>query len=268
MPDWNRIFPDADHRWIMGLRRDDSLTEYFADTDPTGAIRAERVHWLSDDVDQYAILLPDAEPALQETVDLAVKLGAVINASQEGFEQLLALGRSWELDFVLMLPGPDGIYRPMGGVVCFPSSWALRDKLARPMRFVHEPVPELNEVLGRQIDTFLGKQIPGQGWRRENWSLARDGNWNHHPSRPRQRLDATISAGDVWLRLEHQLLLKFPQSGAVFFGIRMEVLPLQTVLDDANASRRFARILSTIHESAADYKGFATARAALLELLT
>ncbi|MDB5389489.1 MAG: hypothetical protein JWM11_5135 [Planctomycetaceae bacterium] len=266
-PDWNRIFPDADHRWIMGLRRTDALAEYFADADATRSVRAEREHWLAADPEKYAALLPEAESGLEETVELARELGAVIDADQSPFEQLLSLGRHWELDFVLMHPGADGVFRPMGGVVCFPSSWALRDKLAQPMVFVHEPVPNLNSVLGRQIDTFLTKQLPGEAWRRENWSLARDGNWNHHPSRPRIRLDATISAQDVWIRLEHQLLLKLPRSQCVFFGIRMDVVPLQKVIDDPQAAKRFARILSTIPEAAADYKGFATARSALIKLL-
>lgn len=267
VPDWMRIFPDSDHRWIMGLRQSDSLTEYFDDADPTGSVRAERATWLADDPEKYAALLPNAEPALHETVKLAQSLGASIDTNEDVYQQLLALGRLWELDFVLMLPASDGSFHPMGGVVCFPSSWALRDKLDKPMRHVHEPVPELNQVLGRQIDTFIIKQIPGIAWRRENWSLARDGNWNHHPSRPRRRLDSTITADEVWIRLEHQLLLKLPQSGAVFFGIRMSVVPLRTIMKDAVISKRFARILATIPEAAADYKGFATARMALIKLL-
>jgi hypothetical protein len=267
LPDWMRIFPDSDHRWIMGLRQSDSLTDYFDDADPTGAVRAERAAWLANDPEKYAALLPTAEPALYETVKLAQSLGAAIDTDQAPAQQLLALGRLWELDFVLMVPANDGFFHPMGGVVCFPSSWALRDKLARPMRQVHEPVPELNNVLGRQIDTFLTKQIPGIAWRRENWSLARDGNWNHHPSRPRRRLDSTITADEVWIRLEHQLLLKLPTSGGVFFGIRMNVVPLRTVMNDDVISKRFARILATIPEAAAEYKGFATARSSLIRLL-
>jgi hypothetical protein len=267
MPDWMRIFPDADHRWIMGLRRTDSLADYFADADPSGAVRAERAHWLAEDPDKYAALLPAAELALIETVELAQRLGATVDSGQTPFEQLLTLGRWWELDFVLMHSADDGRFQPSGGVVCFPSSWGLEEKMHRPMREVHNPVPDLNTVLGRQIDTFLVKLVPGEAWLRENWSLARDGNWNHHPSRPRQKLDAGVMPDEVWLRLEHQLLLKLPLSQAVFFGIRMEVIPLQVVLQDSSAAKRFARILSTIAEEAAAYKGFATARPALVAML-
>lgn len=142
MPDWTRIFPDADHRWIMGLRQDGSLADYFAEADRTGAVRAERARWLAEDPQKYAALLPEAGPALFETAELARGLGATLAAGQTPFELLLALGRVSEPDFVWMHPAEGGVHRLIGGVVCFPSSWALRNKLGWPMSEVHDPVPE------------------------------------------------------------------------------------------------------------------------------
>ncbi len=264
--DWTRIFPDADHRWIMALRQEDSIAEFFAPADPTGAMLAERQQWLADP-EKYADLLPEAEPAVRESVDLARSLGATIDENLSAYEQLLALGRLWEPDFVLMHPGSDGVYRMAGGVVCFPSSWAMRAKMSHPIREIHEIVPGLNAALGRSIDTFLTKQVPGVPWRRENWSLSRDAALNQHPTRPRRPLDATITVEEVWIRLEHQLLLKLPHSGSVFFGIRIDVVPLATVVADPIAASRFARILTTISTAAADYKNISPARDALLTLL-
>ncbi len=265
--DWNRIFPDADHRWIMGLRQADSNADFFADADPTGAVRAERRHWLSEDSAKYAALLPEGEPALHETVELAMSLGATIDSKLSHFDQVLQLGRLWEPDFVWMHPGPDGAFRVAGGVVCFPSSWALTDKIGLPISQVHEVVPGLNDSLGRSIDTFLTKQVPGVSWRRENWSLSRAADLNQHTSRPRRRLDATITADEVWIRLEHQLLLKLPRSGSVFFGIRIQIVPLPVVIADRLAAVRFARILATISDAAADYKNISPARDALIAML-
>ena len=266
-PDWTRIFPDADHRWIMGLRPSESTADYFADTDPTGAVRAERAHWLAEDPGKYAALLPEAEAALVETVELARTWGAAINVARSPFEQLLELGRAWEPDFAWMHPSADGVHRLTGGVVCFPSNWALHDKLGRPMFEVHDPVPGLNEALGRQIETFFTKQGPGADWRRENWSLSRDAELNHHPSRPCRRLDATVTAAEVWLRLEHQLLLKLPRSGSILFGIRMDVVPLTDVIADPTVARRFGRLLATLHPASAAYKAISAARPALIALL-
>jgi hypothetical protein len=97
--------------------------------------------------------------------------------------------------------------------------------------------------------------------------LSRDAQWNHHPSRPRRQLDATITVEEVWIRLEHQLLLKLPHSGSVLFGIRIQIVPLTQVIADPQAARRFARLLSTMTPASAAYKGAATARSALLALL-
>ena len=104
-------------------------------------------------------------------------------------------------------------------------------------------------------------------WRRENWGLSRDAQLNHHPSQPRRRLDATITVEEVWVRLEHQLLLKLPPSGSVLFGIRIDIIPLTHVIADRQAAARLARLLSTMTLAAANYKDIATARPALLDML-
>jgi hypothetical protein len=265
-PDWDRIYPDADHRWVMGLRPGDAA-DFFATRDATGAVCAERARWLADDAAKYAALLPEAEPALRDTVALARTLGTTIDAALPASLQLLALGRAWEPDFVWMHPDGDGIHRLIGGVVCFPSSWALRDKLGRPMSEVHGPVPGLNAELGRQIETFFARQALGVAWTRENSNYSRDAQLNHHPSRPRRPLDATVTADEVWIRVEHQLLLKLPRSGSVLFGIRLEIIPLPRLMEGAQAAARLARVFSTMSPAAAVYKGVAEARTALVALL-
>ena len=267
MPDWTRSFPDADHRWVMGLRPEEEATAFFAQQDATGAMLAERATWLAHDAEKYAAVLPDSERALEETAAMARTWGHLRTETVSETETLLALGRAWEPDIVWMHPDGSGTHRLAGGVVCFPSAWALREKLGRTMAEVHAPVPSLNAELGRQIDTFLQKMTPGAVWRRENWSLSRDGALNHHPSHQRPRLDETITPDEVWLHLEHQLLMKLPLSGSVLFGIRVEVVALREVMTDPTAAARLARLVRTMGEEAAAYKGLATGRRALLAIL-
>jgi hypothetical protein len=266
LKDWARIYPDADHRWSMGLRPGD-VAEFFATRDGTGAVCAERARWLASDPEKYAALPPEAEPALSETVELARSLGTTIDVALTPFEQLLALGRAWEPDFVWMHPDGNGAHRLVGGVVCFPSSWSLREKLGGTMSQVHGPVPGLNAALDRQIETFFSKLDPGVAWTRENSSYRRDADLNHHPSLPRPHLDSTITLDEVWIRVEHQLLQKFPRSGSVLFGIRVEVVPLCKLIEDTQAAARLARVLSTMSPAAAEYKGVAVARTILVPLL-
>jgi len=279
MPDWLRLFPDADHRWAMGLRPG-LAAEYFAPQDVTGTLLPERAALISAEPEKYALISRDGEAALAETVALARSLGATIDvaANAPAAALLSALGAAWEPDVVwLQRTGGDAephasLNRVVGGIVCFPSSWALADKLELPMADVHEPVPGLNAALARQIDRFLDKLAPGDFWTRENWSLSRSPARNQHTSLQRPphawpRLDAATPLTEVWIRLEHQILLRLPQTGAVLFGIRIESPPLTDLLAQPQAAGRFARMLATRSDDAARYKNFATLRPRLVAAL-
>lgn len=264
--DWARILPDADHRWAMGLRPGD-LAGFFRARDLSGQILAERDHWLSGSPGEYAALHPAADAALRETVELARSLGTVVSDQESPWDQLLSLGRAWESDFVWMIPQGETSWILAGGVVCFPSSWSMPEKLEQPMRAIHSPVPGLNPALEKQIETFLNRMQPGQAWVRENVGFSRDDQKNHLPSRPRRRLDATVTLDEVFLRVEHQLLNKLPRSGAILFGIRVEIVSLQDALKDSIATARLRRLLTTISPEAAEYKGLADAREIIIALM-
>lgn len=264
--DWARILPDADHRWAMGLRPGD-LAGFFRSRDPSGRILAERDHLLSESPHDYAALQPVADAALRETVELARSLGADMSDQESPWDQLLSLGQAWESDFVWMIPQGETSWNLAGGVVCFPSSWSMPEKLGQPMRAIHTPVPGLNPALEKQIETFLNRMQPGQPWVRENVGFSRDDQKNHLPSRPRRRLDATVTLDEVFLRVEHQLLNKLPRSGVILFGIRVEIVSLQVALKDSIATARLRRLLTTISPEAAEYKGLADAREIIIALM-
>ncbi|MBL9091126.1 MAG: DUF3445 domain-containing protein [Planctomycetaceae bacterium] len=269
MPDWSRIFPAGDHRWTMGLRPGD-LADDFAPRDPTGETLRERARWLAAEPEKYLALLPAGRASLDDTSALARLLGAPLatNDPADERQRLVALGSALEPDLVWLLPDAAGVHRVVGGIVCFPSSWALTEKLGLPIADVHGPVPELNAVLGRQIDTFLRKLAAGDVWTRENWSLSRSAERNQHTSRPRRALDADVTIAEVYIRLEHQLLLRLPTSGGVLFGIRIEIVPLEELRQDRDAAQRLARLITTMSPEIAHYKNFAPARERLAQLLT
>jgi hypothetical protein len=166
-----------------------------------------------------------------------------------------------------MHPDGAGAHRVIGGCVCFPSSWALQDKLGKTMSETHAPVPGLNAALDRQIETFFAKMIAGEAWVRENANYSRVPALNQHPVQSHPPLDATASAGEFWIRLEHQLMLKLPVSGSILFAIRVETLPLRVMLESADASARLARWLETMSDAAAHYKGVDVARDVIVPML-
>jgi hypothetical protein len=264
MPDWDRILPNSDHRWTMGLRRSETL-QFLVPQDPDGQVLVERAQWLDTDPKTYAACLPEAEPTLVETVALARRFGAQIDTTAAVYQQLLGLGRFWDFDFVWMHPSETGPHRVVGGVVCFPSSWALGDKLGGTMSETHAPVPGLNQALDRSIESFFTKMEPGVIWERENMSYSRVPDLNQHPSRPRPQLDATVTPAETWIRLEHQALLKLDRSGSILFGIRVEVVPLTELPLDA--AGRLARLFDTMSDDAACYKHLSEAREMLIPWL-
>lgn len=243
----------------MGLRRGNAA-EFLAPSEVAKHVRAERSRWLKDDPHKYAALTPAAETGLNETVDLARSLGIEIDATISPWEQLLSLGRAWEVDFMWLVVDEARIYRVAGGVVCFPSFWALQAKLGCTLSETHRPVPGLNAALGRQIDTFLNKLVPDEAWLRENAGYCRSADRNQHPNQRSRPLDAAISLDEVWVRLEHQMLLKMPLSKSVLFAIRVEVVPLRQVLESAELAANLARLLKTMSPEAAEYKGLTMAK--------
>ena len=265
-PDWLRFFPDADHRWRMGLRRGEAAA-FFAPGETATEVLAERAHWLATDPESYVALMPAAEPGLRETVQLAREWGAKIEPAQSPWDQLLCLGRTWEADLVWLVADEEGVSRVAGGVVCFPSSWALREKLGQTLGETHRPVPGMDAALDRPMEVFLDRLVPGEAWLRENAGYSGSAERNQHPDQPHRALTATVSVDEVWIRLEHQLLLKLPVSQALLFGIRVEVVPLRWVRDVPWAAARLTRLLRTLSPQAAEYKGLSEARAGLVAQL-
>jgi hypothetical protein len=69
------------------------------------------------------------------------------------------------------------------------------------------------------------------------------------------------------VRVEHQALVALPQSGGILFGIRLANHSLNEVKADSVAAARLMRALETMPEEVAAYKGIASARERLVEML-
>ena len=253
----------------MGLRPAEA-GEYFAPTARRDSVLRERERWLADDLSTYAAEMPGTEPAIDETRDFLAELGLPIPAwppDADTASKLRTLGSAVEQDLAWLHADAEGTHLLTGGVVCFPSLWALTEKLGRPIREVHAPVPKLDEQLGRQIDSFLAKLEPGAAWTRENWSPACDAELNHHPSHKLGAIVDIPTADQIWIRLEHQLLLRLPRSRAVLFAIHIDPVPLATVLRERATADRLLRLLETMAPDAVAYKRLHNARDGILRIV-
>jgi hypothetical protein len=267
------LLSDKDYGLRMRFERGE-VAAFFKPGAAHETVLAERRMWIARDPECHVALMPEGEAMLDETVEMAAASGTLAaGVSRASFTGLAALercrllGENWEADFLLMKPDAHGVFRLYGGSLCFPSHWDLREKLGRPMVEIHEPVPGLNETLGRQIDGFLARIKPGISWERANWGLARTAELNLHPSRKLPRLDAGVGLDEVWLRVEEQSLVALPVNGGILFGIRLVIVPLREIKADASARLGMIRALRTMPVPMADYKGITPARERLIALL-
>jgi hypothetical protein len=260
------VFSEGPFRFRLGTRPGDAAN-FFAATELHDEILAERQHWLTSDAARYAVLLPEGEPALDAAIEQIAGMPKNLLAEAAPFERLLALGRFWEPDFVLLRRDAAGQMVVVGGCVCFPTNWRLTDKLNEPVGEVHEIVPGLNANIGAPIDNFLSRMKPGC-WERSNWGMARSDQRNQHPDLHLLGLSADTIIDDVWLRIEDQALVPLPEVAGVLFGIRVRHVQLGEVIQNPIARERLRTAIETMSPEMMAYKNLTTIRQRLVGWLS
>lgn len=263
------IFPDEDHRFHLTLRKG-NLADFFRSSDPT--LLTERRAWLEQDPERYAPATAEAEPLLSELETIVEPTGAESPRSPNSAgacpvdvsKRLIQRGGEWEPDFVLLSKDAVGAFRLRGGAVCFPSWWALTEKIGLTLDETHGPVPGLNSDLGPTLSQFLEKLKPGIAYERANWGLAATSELNLHPALSRPRLGLPFAVENTWIRIEDQILAALPRTGGIVFGIRLRIAPLRQFLDDPPLRAGLHRALATFSEPFAAYKGLSPVMSDLL----
>jgi hypothetical protein len=273
--DWLRLLPPEDFRFRMGLRPG-AARDFFAPSPDADRVLRERAQWVASAPDQHLALTAAGIPLFAEFADWlesgrdeseAARSAAATEDLALANARLAAFTTRWEPDLVFLSPDRSGVLRVTGGAVCFPSSWALAEKMGQTLAEVHGPVPGLNARLGAKIDAALARLPPDIGWFRENWGLAGDAELNRHPARGLPPLGAEAPLDRTWLRLEHQVLLRLPATDGVVFAIRVTIHPLAQVVCEPACRGTLARALRTMPPDVAAYKGLAAARDRLLAQL-
>lgn len=151
-------------------------------------------------------------------------------------------GRLVAEDLLLMERRPASGWHLTAGCLCFPSRWALADKLGRRMRDIHEPVPGLNARIGPQIENFFDRLAPGRLVCRMNSAIMDDPELYQPPAftTPPPPAGAPVSGARLLLRMERQTLRRLPGSGAVVFTIKTHQMRLPDVAADAELAAAVA----------------------------
>lgn len=255
------LFPDGDYRFHLTLRRGEPA-EFFSPRDPTGRVLAERVKWLAENPARYSALRPEGEPMLAEVAERAESDWKIPRTNS-----VAGLGAVLEPDFLLLSPDDTGAFRLRGGALCFPSGWALEEKMGHTLDFIHGVVPGLNAALASPIQQFLARLKPGVAFLRDNWGLAATEELNLHPARQVPGPKLPVALDRLWLRVEHQALVALPRTGGVLFGIRIALHRLDQVARDPVASAGLRRALTSMPAEVAAYKRLDAVRGAIGALL-
>lgn len=241
------LFPDGDHRFHLTLRRGEPR-EFFLSCDPTGRVLAERIRWLGAEPARYAAMAPEGAAPLAEFAAMCAEWGLAQGDSVH------ALGAALDPDILLLAPDETGAFRLRGGALCFPTGWALEEKLGHTLDSIHGVVPGLNAALALPIQQFLTRLKPGIAYHRDNWGLAATDELNLHPARGLPAPDLPTAPDRLWLRVEHQALIALPRSRGVVFGLRIALHRLDAIMRDPVVSAGLRRALLTMSPEMAAYK--------------
>ena len=255
------LFPAGGYRFHLTLKRGEPR-DYVGPRDPSGKLLAERAKWLEAAPARYAALPPEGEPLLAEVAELAAAEWGVagVNSVQE-------LGRRLEPDLLLLSPDATGAFRLRGGALCFPTGWALEEKLGHTLDFIHGVVPGLNAALASPIHQFLSRLKPGAAFYRDNWGIVATDELNLHPARALPEPALPVALDQLWLRIEYQALLALPRTKGVLFGIRIALHRLDGVARDPAVAAGLRHALATMPPEMALYKRLAGIRVKLMENL-
>lgn len=258
------LFPEGDFRFHLTVRRGEPR-DFFAAQDPSGKMLAERAKWLEQEPARHRVLQPEGEALVDEFAGECARWG-ILRAANGADAALLELGTRLEPDLLFLAADDRGRFRLRAGALCFPSGWALEEKIGRDMDFIHGVVPGLNAALASPIQQFLSKLKPGMAFLRDNWGLAATDELNLHPARGVPPPMPPVSLARLWLRVEYQALMALPRTKGIVFGIRIALHRLDRIVG-SDAAAGLARALETMPPEVAAYKRLDGIRGEVIRLL-
>jgi hypothetical protein len=148
--------------------------------------------------------------------------------------------------------------------VCLPSGWRPEEKIGKSFDAIHAPVPgrEMTRIRESSQSILEAKLENPRVEERFVWGLQTEPSLDRHPDRSRR----PDFAGELWLRVERQLLVPLRPVSAFLFVIRPYVHPIAE-LTPAEA-RLLASAVESMSAEIAEYKEIARSRPAILATLS
>lgn len=245
------VFLDGPWKLAMGLNALDAADWLWRDGQ-FAVETGERRRLLAERPGEVLAGLPEAEEACAELVGMVRAFWGLPPAAG----RLADLATLAQEDFCLLQQGENGQYALTAALLCFPAHWKLAEKLGRPLREIHGPVPGFAERLAGPADRVLASLAVERPVWRANWSVVEEPTLFHpHARVPRHDLTPEDAGEKMWLRVERQTLRRLPETRAVVFTIRTLVRPLAELAADPAVARALAARLRELEPGMAGYKG-------------
>lgn len=240
---------------------------------------AYRAELLARDRELVLAEMPDAAPAVAELYQrmlgyLAGRAGYRVaghrvtrpdgrTVTPDPASPLTSLNALVADDICVLAPdATSGEYRLIAGLLCFPSRWLLSEKMGRPLTRIHDPVPDYDEVLARRVNRVFEVLRPERPLVRVNWLVHATAELHLPLGLSDKLVQSADPARGIYLRTERQTLMRLPETGAVVFGIKTSLCPLD-VLTPSQASALRRELVSLVGSTIAYRAGDALHHAAL-----
>lgn len=200
-----------------------------------------------------------------ETIELnpAPELSGVRNGPLPHYVDILdALASQVQEDIALIELDESGVDRLTALHLCFPNNWAAQSRIGTDFTTMHQPVPGF-EKIARQHRQLTRSLVTDGPFVRFAWGLTTDARLNHHPEPPPgfgdpavwcgRRFDA--DEGQLYLRVERQVIQGLPEARAFAFLIRTYLTPVPEL--SADERECLAGAVENMPPEARRYKGLA-----------
>jgi hypothetical protein len=160
------------------------------------------------------------------------------------------------------------------GMVTTQADWSLDFDIGMNFMEWHGPVPLAHQigVFDRALKFLLNLQ-QGKPTRRLNWTMTINPRLdtspeNYHKWGPDRLTVTPENIGEkLHLRVELQSLWRLPRSNAILFVIRCYLISLNELVTVPKWGRRLPRVLATLPDEIADYKGMTRYRQMAIDWL-
>lgn len=184
---------------------------------------AEKARLLATCPDDVKMALPGAQDACVEVLEhVCDLLGNAVTKAMRADPLGALAGLIQEDVCILQKRGAEHVLT--AGLLCFPASWMLAEKIGRPLTRIHAPVDVYDAMIAARVQRLFDGVQPGRPLWRANLLSYED------PTlyQPRREVETrpTGANGPAFERSERQTVLQLPRTGAVVFAIHTTVVAL------------------------------------------